>query len=99
MFCFSTSNRLSLFLSPTALSNILFHRFMGGNSTKATSGINGAGTNAQKELNIPDSAKVFFDDTKKSVCSPISHLSYIILYIHYRPANLPVMTSLKSLLD
>ena len=44
------------------------HRFMGGNSTKATSGINGAGTNAQKELNIPDSAKIFFDDTKKSVC-------------------------------
>jgi len=45
------------------------HSFMGGNSTKATSGINGAGTNAQKELNIPDSAKIFFEDTKKSVCS------------------------------
>ena len=42
---------------------------MGGNSTKATSGINGAGTNAQKELNIPDSAKIFFEDTKKSVRS------------------------------
>lgn len=40
---------------------------MGGNSTKATSGINGAGTNTQKELGIPDSAKIFFDDTKKSV--------------------------------
>ncbi|KIM45071.1 hypothetical protein M413DRAFT_66523 [Hebeloma cylindrosporum] len=40
--------------------------FMGGNSTKATSGINGAGTNTQKELNIPDSAKIFFEDTKKS---------------------------------
>ncbi|POW02007.1 hypothetical protein PSTT_12109 [Puccinia striiformis] len=40
--------------------------FFGGNSTKATSGINGAGTNAQAELGIPDSAKVFFDDTKKS---------------------------------
>ncbi|PPQ96817.1 hypothetical protein CVT26_006218 [Gymnopilus dilepis] len=40
--------------------------FMGGNSTKATSGINGAGTEAQKELNIPDSAKIFFEDTKKS---------------------------------
>ncbi|KNZ64337.1 hypothetical protein VP01_103g5 [Puccinia sorghi] len=37
-----------------------------GNSTKATSGINGAGTNAQAELGIPDSAKVFFNDTKKS---------------------------------
>ncbi|PPQ93673.1 hypothetical protein CVT25_012732 [Psilocybe cyanescens] len=40
--------------------------FMGGNSTKATSGINGAGTNSQKDLNIPDSAKIFFEDTKKS---------------------------------
>lgn len=40
--------------------------FFGGNSTKATSGINGAGTNAQAELGIPDSAKVFFEDTKKS---------------------------------
>ncbi|KIJ50708.1 hypothetical protein M422DRAFT_27268 [Sphaerobolus stellatus SS14] len=40
--------------------------FMGGNSTKATSGINGAGTVAQQELNIPDSAKTFFEDTKKS---------------------------------
>lgn len=43
-------------------------RFMGGNSTKATSGINGAGTNAQRELGIPDSAKIFFEDTKRSVC-------------------------------
>jgi flavocytochrome c len=40
--------------------------FMGGNSTKATSGINGAGTNTQRDLGIPDSAKIFFDDTKKS---------------------------------
>ncbi|KAJ7232774.1 fumarate reductase [Mycena haematopus] len=40
--------------------------FMGGNSTKATSGINGAGTQAQQDLNIPDNAKTFFDDTKKS---------------------------------
>ncbi|KIY43297.1 Flavocytochrome c [Fistulina hepatica ATCC 64428] len=40
--------------------------FMGGNSTKATSGINGAGTQAQQNLNIPDNAKIFFDDTKKS---------------------------------
>jgi flavocytochrome c len=39
---------------------------MGGNSTKATSGINGAGTQTQQELGIPDNAKVFFDDTKKS---------------------------------
>ena len=40
--------------------------FMGGNSTKATSGINGAGTQTQQEAGIPDSAKTFFEDTKKS---------------------------------
>ncbi|EIW82562.1 Flavocytochrome c [Coniophora puteana RWD-64-598 SS2] len=40
--------------------------FMGGNSTKATSGINGAGTQSQQDLGIPDSAKIFFEDTKKS---------------------------------
>lgn len=40
---------------------------MGGNSTKATSGINGAGTQTQLEAGIPDNAKIFFDDTKKSV--------------------------------
>ncbi|KAH9940470.1 Flavocytochrome c [Epithele typhae] len=40
--------------------------FMGGNSTKATSGINGAGTQTQQELGIPDNARVFFEDTKKS---------------------------------
>ena len=40
---------------------------MGGNSTKATSGINGAGTQSQQDLNIPDSAKLFFEDTKRSV--------------------------------
>ncbi|TFK74546.1 fumarate reductase [Pluteus cervinus] len=40
--------------------------FMGGNSTKATSGINGAGTQSQQALGIPDNAKTFFEDTKKS---------------------------------
>ncbi|RDB24775.1 Fumarate reductase [Hypsizygus marmoreus] len=40
--------------------------FMGGNSTKATSGINGAGTQSQQDLGIPDNSKIFFDDTKKS---------------------------------
>ncbi|KAG9309343.1 Flavocytochrome c [Chiua virens] len=40
--------------------------FMGGNSTKATSGINGAGTQPQQEAGIPDSAKIFFEDTKRS---------------------------------
>ncbi|CDR45974.1 RHTO0S11e07008g1_1 [Rhodotorula toruloides] len=40
--------------------------FAGGNSTKATSGINGAGTKAQQALGIKDSAAAFFADTKKS---------------------------------
>ncbi|KAG6861683.1 hypothetical protein C0995_013252 [Termitomyces sp. Mi166 len=40
--------------------------FMGGNSTKATSGINGAGTQSQQALGIPDNAQIFFEDTKKS---------------------------------
>ncbi|KAJ7594686.1 fumarate reductase [Mycena floridula] len=40
--------------------------FMGGNSTKATSGINGAGTETQQANGIPDNAKIFFEDTKKS---------------------------------
>jgi succinate dehydrogenase/fumarate reductase flavoprotein subunit len=40
---------------------------MGGNSTKATSGINGAGTQSQQDLGITDSTKLFFEDTKKSV--------------------------------
>jgi hypothetical protein len=52
---------------------------MGGNSTKATSGINGAGTQTQQELGIPDSAKTFFEDTKRSVS--IISLSYLGLKV------------------
>ncbi|KAG8863347.1 hypothetical protein FRB96_008839 [Tulasnella sp. 330] len=40
--------------------------FLGGNSTKATSGINGAGTGPQQENGIQDNAKIFFEDTKAS---------------------------------
>ncbi|TFK25567.1 fumarate reductase [Coprinopsis marcescibilis] len=40
--------------------------FMGGNSTKATSGINGAATNSQRTAGIPDTPEIFFNDTKKS---------------------------------
>ena len=40
--------------------------FNGGNSTKATSGINAAGTTSQRALNIPDSPEVFADDTTRS---------------------------------
>lgn len=40
--------------------------FLGGNSTKATSGINGALTKTQIKLGIPDSAEKFYDDTAAS---------------------------------
>jgi len=39
--------------------------FCGGNSTKATSGINGAGTKTQKAQGIPDNAEIFTKDTMK----------------------------------
>jgi flavocytochrome c len=39
--------------------------FCGGNSTKATSGINGAGTKTQKEKGIPDTPTLFTNDTLK----------------------------------
>ena len=40
--------------------------FFGGNSTKATSGINGALTRTQTDLGINDSVKTFYEDTLKS---------------------------------
>jgi len=40
--------------------------YHGGNSTKATSGINGAGTRTQMGQGIADSKATFFEDTKKS---------------------------------
>lgn len=42
------------------------NNFMGGNSTKATSGINGALTRTQVEHKIADSVKQFYEDTLKS---------------------------------
>merc|ERR1719329_1357111 len=39
--------------------------FCGGNSTKATSGINGAGTRTQRDLKIDDTAEIFVSDTTK----------------------------------
>merc|ERR1712166_1214827 len=39
--------------------------FCGGNSTKATSGINGAGTKSQAAKGIPDTAEIFIADTLK----------------------------------
>lgn len=40
--------------------------FLGGNSTKATSGINGAGTKAQADAGIPDTKEIFEEDTLRS---------------------------------
>mmetsp|Transcript_11414 Transcript_11414/g.16980 ORF Transcript_11414/g.16980 Transcript_11414/m.16980 type:complete len:642 (-) Transcript_11414:31-1956(-) len=40
--------------------------FCGGNSTKATSGINAAGTRTQRKLNIPDTPELFEKDTTTS---------------------------------
>jgi succinate dehydrogenase/fumarate reductase flavoprotein subunit len=40
--------------------------FFGGNSTKATSGINGALTRTQVDLGIQDSVRQFYEDTLKS---------------------------------
>jgi len=43
--------------------------FFGGNSTKATSGINGALTRAQRKLNIGDSPEIFTEDTMRGGAS------------------------------
>jgi len=40
--------------------------FFGGNSTKATSGINGALTRTQIQQGIPDSVEIFYNDTARS---------------------------------
>merc|ERR1711972_1314592 len=43
--------------------------FFGGNSTKATSGINGALTRSQRNLKIPDSPEIFSEDTMRGGAS------------------------------
>ena len=45
--------------------------FLGGNSTKATSGINGAGTATQLKLGIPDNKHIFYQDSAKSARAEI----------------------------
>eukprot|EP00008_Paramoeba_atlantica_P005363 CAMPEP_0201488932 /NCGR_PEP_ID=MMETSP0151_2-20130828/20468_1 /ASSEMBLY_ACC=CAM_ASM_000257 /TAXON_ID=200890 /ORGANISM="Paramoeba atlantica, Strain 621/1 / CCAP 1560/9" /LENGTH=608 /DNA_ID=CAMNT_0047874365 /DNA_START=17 /DNA_END=1843 /DNA_ORIENTATION=- len=40
--------------------------FCGGNSTKATSGINAAGTRTQREKGIRDTPEIFYDDIARS---------------------------------
>jgi succinate dehydrogenase/fumarate reductase flavoprotein subunit len=49
---------------------------MGGNSTKATSGINGALTQTQTDEKIGDSVKQFYEDTLKSRPDLIKVLTY-----------------------
>jgi len=59
--------------------------FMGGNSTKATSGINGGGTNTQRKMGIEDSKEAFEEDTirgatgvKKGPCPPSYPLGRVL---------------------
>ena len=40
--------------------------FLGGNSTKATSGINAAGTAVQRSHGVPDTPEIFYEDTARS---------------------------------
>ncbi len=69
---------------------------MGGNSTKATSGINGAGTQPQQDAGIQDSAKIFFEDTKKSVRFYLFILRGYAYMHKYRLANSHATTSSVS---
>jgi len=50
--------------------------FLGGNSTKATSGINGAGTRSQRVLKIADSPELFEEDTDLSATAGKSKTVY-----------------------
>ncbi|KAJ3215158.1 hypothetical protein HK099_006497 [Clydaea vesicula] len=55
--------------------------FFGGNSTKATSGINGAGTEAQIKRGIPDNSLIFYNDSAKSARDRIQpHLTKVLTY-------------------
>ncbi|KAJ6516715.1 Flavocytochrome c [Mycena vitilis] len=50
---------------------------LGGNSVKASSGINGAGTEAQRALNIADSAEAFYADTATSAGTELARPALI----------------------
>lgn len=54
--------------------------FMGGNSTKATSGINGGGTRTQKAMGVKDSKAQFIEDTVRGASGhytgPWEHAKY-----------------------
>lgn len=78
MSCFSI-NKGMLRLRSLLSAKLNSSRFMGGNSTKATSGINGAGTLTQQQHGIPDNANIFFEDTKKSVCLLLFSFEFMLL--------------------
>lgn len=65
-FLFSTSKVRSPELHKSTLLNSETTGFFGGNSTKATSGINGALTRTQVDSKIADSVQQFYEDTLKS---------------------------------
>ena len=69
---------------------------MGGNSTKATSGINGAGTQSQQDVGIVDSAKLFFEDTKRSVSRKAIPVHVLLADPCRRHASSPATTSSVS---
>lgn len=61
--------------------------FMGGNSTKATSGINGAETRTQKNMGVPDTKEQFEEDTirgatgvKTGACPPAYELGKVLTH-------------------
>lgn len=66
MFCSLTRTVRMQLCGPFAASDSCVLDFFGGNSTKATSGINGALTRTQVDEKIPDSVKQFYEDTLKS---------------------------------
>ncbi|KAJ1341277.1 hypothetical protein BSLG_004139 [Batrachochytrium salamandrivorans] len=54
---------------------------LAGNSTKATSGINGAGTSTQIKAGIPDNSQIFYEDSAKSARAEIvPELTKVLTY-------------------
>jgi len=62
------------------------NNFLGGNSTKATSGINGALTKTQIKLGIQDSVEKFYEDTAKSAKDLLRPELVQVLTGHSAPA-------------
>jgi len=61
--------------------------FMGGNSTKATSGMNGGGTRTQKAMGVPDTKEIFEEDmirgatgVKTGPCPESYDLAKVVAY-------------------